>query len=441
MCLDRTGRMLVSVSGNQGQHVMTGVEDTLKDFWATRPRRPRRGRKLAGVAAGIGHRYGIDPIVVRVGFVVATFYGGTGILFYLLGWLLLPEQDDEAAPFESMVNRKRSSTSGAFTVLLCLALIPAFYFSVVDGEFSGIFGLLIVTGVLYLLHRTRGHLNRPAPAAPPPYEPYVAPPPYTGEASVYPPPCQPTTEVPVPPPVADAEPAPTTPPAWDPLGAAPFAWDLPEPSALAPEPPAPRRRSKAGLFTLGAALVTVGVLAVISPYVGGWLVPHHFIGILLAVIGLGMVGGAFVRGGRGLIGIAVPLTVIGVGLTALAPEGWHGAGDIKAHPLLVSDVERSYRLSVGSVDLDLTGLPNAGTVDTKIKIDAAGDATVTVPPGADVEAVCRVGVGDVNCLGETADGGRIDRSVTDFGNDGPGGLKVELDIKVGGAGHVEVRRG
>src|SRR5436190_23352233 len=113
MCRRRRSRMLDTVSA-QG----ASVEDTLKDFWATRPRRPRRGRKLAGVASGIGLRYGIDPIVIRVAFVVATFYGGAGILVYLLGWLLLPEQDDEAAPFESMLNHRRSSTSSAFTVLL-----------------------------------------------------------------------------------------------------------------------------------------------------------------------------------------------------------------------------------------------------------------------------------------------------------------------------------
>jgi len=310
----RTDRMLNSVSGHG-----TGVEDTLKDFWATRPRRPRRGRKVAGVAAGIGIRYGIDPIVVRVAFVVATFYGGAGILFYLLGWLFLPEQDDEAAPFESMIQHRRSSTSTAFTVLLCLALIPAFWFFV-DNQFAGILGAVIVAGALFLLHRTRGHLNRPpvpsttgfgatgfdATSAPPPYSP-----PVSGPAG------SPWT----------AGPTPDRPPAWDPLGAAPFAWDLPEPTPPVPEPPRlRRRRSRAGLITVGAALVTAGTLALIAPYVDGWLTPGHIVGLVLGVIGLGMVSGSFVRGGRGLIGLAVPLAVIGIGLTTISPDGYHGVG-------------------------------------------------------------------------------------------------------------------
>lgn len=436
----RARRMLMFVSGTQGQH-MTGVEDTLKDFWATRPRRPRRGRKLAGVAAGIGNRYGIDPIVIRVGFVVATFYGGAGVLFYLLGWLLLPEQDDEAAPFESMVNRRRSSMSGAFTVLLCLALIPAFWF-MFDSEFSGIAGFLIVSGVLYLLHRTRGHINRPAPAAPS----FSAPTSFYEPAPMFTPaaPTVPVTPVsPVSPVAADvpvAEPTPTTPPAWDPLGAAPFAWDLPEPSPPTPEPPAPRRRSKAGLFTVGAALITVGGLAVLAPYTGGWISPPHFIGIVLAVIGLGMVGGSFVRGGRGLIGLAVPLSVIGIGMTVITPEGWHGAGDINVAPTSVAEVWDEYRLSLGSIHVDLSRLPDTGYVNTEVKIDAAGDVKVTVPQNADVEVNCHAGVGDVVCLNERQDGTSVDKEVTDFGPDGEGGLKINLDVRVG-TGAVEVRRG
>jgi phage shock protein PspC (stress-responsive transcriptional regulator) len=429
MRLVPTRFMLLSVSGTQGQHM--AVEDTLKDFWATRPRRPRRGRKLAGVAAAIGIRYRIDPVIVRVGFVVATFYGGAGILIYLLGWLFFPEQDDEAAPLESMVRHRHSSMSGAFTVLLCLALIPAIWL-LTDNEFSGYAGLLIVLGLLFLLHRTRGHLGRTVRPSTPPPPPAPEP---TSFYPLYPPPYEPAAAA------TSAEPAPTTPPAWDPLGAAPFAWDLPEPSPPAPEPPQPRRKSKAGLFTVGAALVTIGVLAVVYPYAGGWLTPHHFIGIILAVIGLGLVFGAFVGGGRGLIGLAVPLSVIGIGMTVIAPEGWHGAGEVNEHPTAISEVHKSYRLSVGTVSLDLTGLPSTGELKTKVKIDAAGEVRITVPPSADVQVQCQANAGDLHCLGHNASGTNVDTGeFTDPGPDGEGGLQIELDIEVG-AGNVEVNRG
>ncbi len=63
-------------------------------------------------------------MLVRVGLVVAAIYGGAGLLLYLLGWLFLPEQDDEVSPFESLIGKGRSSTSTGFTVVLCIAVIP-----------------------------------------------------------------------------------------------------------------------------------------------------------------------------------------------------------------------------------------------------------------------------------------------------------------------------
>ena len=54
------------------------VQGTLRDMWETRPARPRDDRQIAGVAAAIARRYDIDPVLVRIGFVVAAFYGGIG---------------------------------------------------------------------------------------------------------------------------------------------------------------------------------------------------------------------------------------------------------------------------------------------------------------------------------------------------------------------------
>ena len=43
----------------------------------------------AGVAAGLGEYFDVDPVLFRVGFVVAALVGGAGILAYGLAWLLL----------------------------------------------------------------------------------------------------------------------------------------------------------------------------------------------------------------------------------------------------------------------------------------------------------------------------------------------------------------
>jgi signal transduction histidine kinase len=53
-------------------------------------RRDRAAGWLGGVCAGIARRYGIDPALVRVVFVVATAAGGFGIFLYALLWLVIP---------------------------------------------------------------------------------------------------------------------------------------------------------------------------------------------------------------------------------------------------------------------------------------------------------------------------------------------------------------
>lgn len=410
MCGRAGARILDTVSGPEQTQ---GVEDTFKDFWATRPRRPRANRKVAGVAAAIGNRYGIDPVIVRVAFAVATIYGGAGIAVYILGWLFFPEQDDEVSPFESMVSKGRSSTSTGFTVLLCLALIPLSGW-LWDGPFPGIVGILIGAGCLYLLHRSRGAAYRHVVT-----EQAPARQPFGG-------PARPGADI-----LAE----------WDPLGAAPLSWDLPGPpeTAVETEPvrEVPQRRSRVGLVTLGVALAVGAVCLPLASQPGSWLSLQHLIGILLGVLGLGMVTGSFLRGGRGLIGLAVPLALAGIALTSM--NGFHGIGGIDETPTNVDGVQSVYQRSVGSVVLDFTALPASGTVDTDVRV-GVGSAEIVVPSDADVELTCHSGLGSVQCLGQEDNGSRSDLRITDNGENGEGGLHLKLDVNVG-TGSVEVTRG
>ncbi|HYQ69187.1 PspC domain-containing protein [Actinophytocola sp.] len=437
----------------------TRIEDTVRDFWTTRPRRPRRGRKIAGVASGIANRYRIDPVLVRVGFVVAAIYGGAGVVAYLLGWLFLPEQDDQASPIESLFGKGRSSTSSGFTVLLCLIMVPVggwFFSGAFTGEFSSWAGLLVVGGLLFLLHQRRGNVvpvnpsEQAAPATAQPTMPVYPPAPQAAPQPTMPftPPSGPPVDTPAPYPwahVPQEEPR-TTPPAWDPLGAAPFAWDLPEPATPEPEepePPTKRRKPKVGTATLGIALVTVAGLALAanaSWAPGGWITPQHAVGVVLAIVGLGLVAGAIVRSGRGLLALAVPLSVVGMGLTTISPDGYHGVGELNESPTSLTSVLPMYERSVGSINLDLTGLPASGSVVTNVRADV-GSVEVRVPKNADVTITCSADAGTVDCLGRQRDG--VDPQVdqfTDLGPDGVGGVEIDLIVSTD-LGDVEVRRG
>lgn len=52
----------------------------------------RRG-VIAGVAAGLGDHLDVDPVLVRLAFVLLVFANGFGLLAYLVCWLVIPQRD------------------------------------------------------------------------------------------------------------------------------------------------------------------------------------------------------------------------------------------------------------------------------------------------------------------------------------------------------------
>ena len=56
--------------------------------------RSREGRMIGGVCAGLGEYFGIDPTLVRLGFVLGALLGGVGALLivYLIMLVVVPEE-------------------------------------------------------------------------------------------------------------------------------------------------------------------------------------------------------------------------------------------------------------------------------------------------------------------------------------------------------------
>lgn len=55
--------------------------------------RPKQGRVIAGVAAGIANYFNIDPVLVRVGWILLLLPGGLpGLIPYAIFWLVMPEE-------------------------------------------------------------------------------------------------------------------------------------------------------------------------------------------------------------------------------------------------------------------------------------------------------------------------------------------------------------
>ncbi len=54
--------------------------------------RPRTGRKIAGVCAGVAEYFDLDVTLVRVVWLVASFMTGIGLLAYPIAWIVMPEE-------------------------------------------------------------------------------------------------------------------------------------------------------------------------------------------------------------------------------------------------------------------------------------------------------------------------------------------------------------
>lgn len=59
---------------------------------ATRLVRPRRGRWIAGVCAGLADRFGMSRAVVRALFVISIVLPGPQFVVYIALWIAIPSE-------------------------------------------------------------------------------------------------------------------------------------------------------------------------------------------------------------------------------------------------------------------------------------------------------------------------------------------------------------
>jgi phage shock protein C len=75
-----------------------------------------------GVAGGLGRYLGVDPVLVRIGFVLLTVFGGSGVLLYLIGLIAIPEEAEGeeayAAPAGGWAGSNVAVILGAVLVLV-----------------------------------------------------------------------------------------------------------------------------------------------------------------------------------------------------------------------------------------------------------------------------------------------------------------------------------
>lgn len=78
-----------------------------------RIRRSRQERLIAGVAGGVATYFNIDPLLVRLGFVVLAFFNGFGALVYAILWFLVPNEDSQASDSRGQIQENVNEVRGS----------------------------------------------------------------------------------------------------------------------------------------------------------------------------------------------------------------------------------------------------------------------------------------------------------------------------------------
>lgn len=222
-----------------------------------------------------------------------------------------------------------------------------------------------------------------------------------------------------------------TPPSWDPLGVAPLAWDLPEPppARTIVAPPEKRPRSRLTPVVIGSAILAAAGAGAAAASGVEWMTPARIAAAALAVIGLGLVLGAFLRRGYGLLVLTAPLAGFVLFASAVGPlEFDQGAmGDHVWAPASAADLAGNYKVTMGSGTLDLRSvkLTENRTVDVDVRM---GEARILLPADMTVRARCTATMAEAVCAEGIS------------GPNTPGAPVLDLNVDVR-AGNVEVQRG
>ncbi|MQY19003.1 PspC domain-containing protein [Nocardia macrotermitis] len=472
---------MTRANGWAGGTGRTGFNEQLHHLWRTRPvRLPRRG-PVAGVAAGFGQRYGVDPVLVRVAFVVSTIFGGSGIVLYLLAWLLMPAVHDDVSAAESLIGRGHSTQSPTRTLLLIVALVIAV--STVGPVGAGLGGAGLISFALMVAGWWLLYLRQPNPPAGadpllpdggpaptgypgvfpggpawtgPTYGPYTKLPDHYEPDSTKEPVAQQISDtktdfagtdtavlrsgVPMDAPVAEPDSSddtapeppstgtpedqaaqPITPPrtspfrsapnpadigptpsGWDPLGVSPLAWDLPAPTprgpVAPPPPPPPRPRSRLTPIVIGSAIIAAALAGALAAVHVHWMTPARIGAVALAVIGLGLLIGAFLRRGYGLMVLAAPLAGFVILAALGGPVRFDAAamGDHTWKPVTTAELHPTYEVTVGDGTLDLRSLRLTENRTVTVHV-STGDFHALVPASMRLDARCTSTLGDTHC--------------------------------------------
>jgi phage shock protein PspC (stress-responsive transcriptional regulator) len=452
--------------------------------------RPVQGRYIAGVCGAIGRATNTDPVLWRVLLAVLAFVGGAGLIIYILGWLLTPQEGDSASPVEALLGRGKSSTSALRTILLgAVAVIAMIVIAANHLPSALLVAALIIAGAVLVSRNDRpgwpasagpsaapgypggGSLSYPPANYPATYPPASYPPAGYAPAG-YPPASYPASSY------SQASSSPTSPPSagyppsdyppasyatagYPPPGGypaqpatgtgttaevrppfaphGPYATAPVLPPVLPPAPP-PRPkppRSRLGRVTFFIAVLATGVLAAIDLTGGADIPLPAYAAVALATIGLGLIVGTWFGRARWLIALGL-VASLALAVTTVA-DSVHGirggVGEARWAPGPDEPLQPRYELAIGDATLDLTGYDFAATGPVTIVVrQGIGSLQVLLPADVDTAIAFDVRAGQIEAFGQQWDASANNHlKINDNGADGVGGgqLNLMIELKLG----------
>ncbi len=403
-------------------------------------RRSDTERMIAGVCGGTAEYFGIDPIIVRLGFVALALLGGSGVLLYLVAWLVMPgATEEESAALNALRGGHRPGGRSLLAVVLLIIGIIVLSGSALwapsfrDGLFLPL--LVLAAGIALLVwpsdgsrwssrlridhdewrderramrdewHREReawresrrqwrhgyrrGVSPEPTPAADDPAEPAFPPPPDD--------------------------------PRW-------------RPATAPPRPGPPRPRPLLGPLAIALLLLYSG-LSVFADRVGWWRTdPASFVAVCLMIVGVVLVVSAFLGRARGLIWIGVLLLPVAWMLSAIDLIWWDGVGERTVTVTTIEQLDDAYRWGIGELTVDLSDLDLDGN-DRDLAVGLTiGELTVYVPEtmGVEIDLTGRMGSVVITDGQDRVNNDgidiRLDRVV---GRSDDGTLRLDVDMGIG----------
>lgn len=361
-------------------------------------RRSDSDRVAAGVAGGLGEYFGVDPVIFRVLFATTAFFGGAGIIAYLIGWAAIPERHQAHAPIDRLVAGVQRRHIPAWVILGGAVLIVWIGLSSWWAPWRSLpwmfFPLLIAVLILVT------GLSRRQP------RPLVSP---------YPP----------------ATPA--TPAAATPAAAAQAQAGVWRAEARAAAQERRRRSAPVRWGTLGVLALTLVVLAIIDSAHGVVLPAYCWAASIVVIAGLA-VGAALRRPIWWMAVLLIP-SAIGTFLVAGSRASLHdGSGDVTYTPHSASQLLPEYRQAFGSMTFDLTNITEPQPNQSVEMVQGGGQVRLIVPASLALDVHAKVHLGDIRIDGNTdSNGMSLDSNlvVPATGTATGQPLKVDVDISFG----------